>query len=368
MSGSILKGRDLLRTTLLIIFLVALAYFFPYLPLFLLMVLVAALVAISLSDGALMLEKLGIPHRWGVVITLISSILILMGLFLVLSSPFYAALKNFLASLPENERDAVPFLKEILSGPLGRTPILSTDFFSTLAVWFSENAAIFDLNLPALFPPIGTLVWQLIGALIIFMIIIATGVYVAMTPLSLLRIFLRLFNRNSRGRALKTIEDLYDELHAWPVATLLSMFAVGTMTTLAFWLIGLPHALLLGVIAGLLQIIPYVGAVLAAIPAVIVAGSVSATHVFLTLITLIVVQTINRNVIIPSIMSRVVKVHPAVIAISVLPIYWIFGILGLFLVVPICIVGKVLVRNMWIKRPSRVRRETRKQAVTIPED
>lgn len=363
--SSALKGRDLLRTVLLIIFLVALAYFFPYLPLFLLMVLVAALVAISLSDGALMLEKVGIPRKWGVTITMISSVLFFMGIALVLSSPFYEALKRFLNSLPGTEQEALPFFKNLLEAPLSQTPLLSTDFFSTMGKWFAENAAMFDLNLPALFPPVGTLVWQVLGVLIIFMVLLATGVYIAMTPLSLLRVFLRLFNKENRGRALKTINDLYEGLHAWPIATLLSIVAVGAMTSTAYWLLGLPSALLLGVIAGLLEVIPYFGAVIAAIPAVIVAFSVSPTHVFLTIITIIVVQTINRNILIPAIMSKVVQVHPAIVAVSVIPIYWIFGIFGIFLVVPLCIVGKVLIRNLWIERPNRVRREQRKEAVTI---
>ncbi len=366
--ASALKGRDLLRTVLLIIFLVALAYFFPYLPLFLLMVLVAALVAISLSDGALLLEKLGIPHKWGVTITLLSAVLLFMGVGLVLSSPFYQALKTFLDSLPRNEQDALPFFKDLLEAPLSKTPLLSTDFFSTMGQWFAENAAMFDFNLPALFPPVGTLVWQLLGALIIFMVLLATGVYIAMTPISLLRIFLRLLSKDNRARALKIINDLYEGLHAWPIATLLSMVAVGIMTSTAYWLLGLPSALLLGVVAGLLEVIPYFGAVIAAIPAVIVAISISPTHVFLTLIVIIVVQTINRNIIIPAVMSKVVDVHPAVVAISVIPIYWIFGIFGIFLVVPICIVGKVLVRNLWIERPSRTRREKRKEGVTISEE
>ncbi len=364
---SALKGRDLFRTVLLIIFLVALAYFFPYFPLFLLMVLVAALVAVSLSDGALLLEKVGIPRKWGVSITMLSAVLLFLGIGMLLSSPFYTALKKFLASLPGTEQESLPFFKNLLEAPLNQTPLISTDFFSTMGEWFAENAAMFDFNLPGLFPPVGTLMWQVLGALIIFMVLIATGVYIAMTPISLLRIFLRLLNKDNRGRALKIINDLYEGLHAWPIATLLSMIAVGIMTSTAYWLLGLPSALLLGVVAGLLEIIPYFGAVIAAIPAVIVAISVSPTHVLLILITIIVVQTINRNILIPSIMSKVVKVHPAVVAISVIPIYWIFGIFGIFLVVPICIVSKVLVRNLWIERPSRVRREQRKEAVVISE-
>lgn len=358
---TILRGWDLWRTVLLIIFLVALAYFFPYLPLFLLMALIAALIAISLSDGAKMLERIGIPRKWGVVINLLAAIFVFIGVGTLLSSPFYNQLRSFLTSLPEDTESARPYFRELLSGPLERTPLVSVDFFATLGEWFSENAAIFDLNLPALFPPVGTLIWQLLGAIIIFMVIIATGVYMAMTPASLLRAFLRLFNMENRGRVNKVLEDLYEGLHTWPVATLLSMAAVGVMTTTSYWLIGLPSALLLGVLAGLLEFIPYFGAVIAAIPAVITAATVSPVHMLLTLITIIVVQIINRNIIIPAIMTRVVHVHPAIIALSVIPIYWVFGFLGIFLVVPICVVGKVLIEDLWIQRPSRLAREGRSQ-------
>lgn len=350
-----------MRTVLLIVFLVALAYFFPYLPLFLLMVLIAGLVAISLHDGARLLEKLGVPRKWGVVITLAAVVSVFMSVGFVLSAPFYDQLKAFLASLPGDLESSRPFIKELLRGPLERTPLIGVDFFSVLADWFSENAAIFDLNLPALFPPVGTLVWQLVSALIIVMVVIATGVYLAMTPISLLNAFLRLFSREKRSRVNEVLRDLYEGLHTWPVATLLSMAAVGATTSFTYWLIGLPSALLLGVVAGLLEVIPYFGAVIAAIPAVITAATVSPTLVFLTLLTVIVVQTVNRNIIVPAIMSKVVHVHPAIVAVSVIPIYWVFGLLGIFLVVPICVTFKVLIRDLWIERPSRRKKETIEQ-------
>lgn len=357
MSYNALAGKDLLRTVLLIIFLVALAYFFPYLPLFLIMVLVAGLISISLHDGAHLLEKLGVPRKWGVVITLMAAISVFMSVGPILSAPFYDQLKAFLAELPGDLASARPYLKDLLEGPLGRVPLVSTEFFSVMADWFSENAAIFDLNLPALFPLVGTLVWGLISAIIIAMVIVATGVYLAMTPISLLNAFLRLFSKKTQGRARKVLRDLDEDLHTWPVATLLSMTAVGAIMSLAYWAIGLPSALLLGVVAGLLEVIPYFGAVIAAIPAVITAATVSPTLVFFTLLTVILVQTINRNIIIPAIMSKVVKVHPAVVAISVVPIYWVFGLLGVFLVVPICVVFKVLIRDLWIERPGRRKQE-----------
>lgn len=357
MSYNALTGKDLIRTVLLIVLLVALAYFFPYLPLFLIMVLIAGLIAISLHDGAHLLEKVGIPRKWGVMITLIAAVSVFMSVGFVLSAPFYGQLKAFLAELPEDLESSRPFFKGLLEVPLERVPLVSTEFFSVLADWFSENAAIFDLDLPALFPPVGTLVWGLISALIIVMVVVATGIYLAMTPVSLLNAFLRLFNKKTRGRAGKVLRDLYEDLHTWPIATLLSMAAVGTMMGSAYWMIGLPSALLLGVVAGLLEVIPYFGAVIAAIPAVITAAAVSPTLVFFTLLTVILVQTINRNVVIPSIMSKVVKVHPAIVAISVIPIYWIFGLLGVFLVVPICVVFKVLIRDLWIERPDRRKQE-----------
>lgn len=364
---SALVGKDLLRTTLLIIFLVALAYFFPYMPLFLLLVLLAGLLAISLHDGAILLEKVcRIPQKWGVIIALSASIIVIAGVVVVLSAPFYGSLRSFLASLPGDLESSRPYFTSLLESPLGRSPIVSVDFFSTVADWFSENAAIIDLNLPALFPPVGTLIWQLLGAMIIIMVIIATGVYIAMTPISLLNAFLRLFSSDNRWRAQKVLSDLYEGLHVWPIATILSIFAVGAMTSTTYWVIGLPSALLLGVVAGLLQIIPYFGAVIAAIPTVIVAANQSAALALITLVTIIVVQIINRNVIVPAIMSRVVHVHPAVIALSIVPIYWIFGLLGVFLVVPICVTCKVLIRDLWIERPTR-RRNERKSALLTPD-
>ena len=247
---------------------------------------------------------------------------------------------------------ARPYLKEFLENLLERAPLVSADFFSVLADWFSENAALSDLNLPALFPPVGTLIWDLVSALIVLMIILVTGVYLAMTPVSLLNAFLRLFNKRKQGCVNTVLKDLNEGLHTWPVAMQLSIVSVELMTSFAYWVIGLPSALLLGVVAGLLEIAPYFGPVIAAIPAVLTAATESPTLVFLTLLTIIVVQTINRNVVIPTVMSRVVRVHPAVVALSVLPIlsvipiYWVFGIFGLFLVVPICVVGKVLVQDL----------------------
>ena len=363
---SALVGKDLLRTVLLIIFLVALAYFFPYMPLFLLLVLLAGLLAISLHDGAILLEKVGnIPRKWGVIIALTASVIVLMGVVVALSAPFYGSLKSFLASLPGDLESSRPYFRSLLESPLGRTPIISVDFFTTMGEWFAENAAMFDFNLPALFPPVGTLIWQLLGAMIIIMVVIAAGVYIAMTPISLLNAFLRLFSTDNRWRAQKVLNDLYEGLHIWPVATILSIVAVGTMTSITYWIIGLPSALLLGVIAGLLQIIPYFGAVIAAIPAVITAATQSSALVLITIVTVIVVQIINRNVIVPAIMSKVVHVHPAVIALSIIPIYWIFGILGVFLVVPICVTCKVLIRDLWIERPTR--RRNRGTALVTPD-
>ncbi len=133
MLSSALSSKGLIRTVLLIVFFVALAYFFPYLPLFLLMVLMAGLVAISLHDGARLLERFGIPRKWGVVVTLVAAVSVFVSVGLLLSAPFYAQFKEFLASLPEDLRSARPFFKELLRGPLGRRPLIGVGFFSVLA-------------------------------------------------------------------------------------------------------------------------------------------------------------------------------------------------------------------------------------------
>lgn len=118
---------------------------------------------------------------------------------------------------------------------------------------------------------------------------------------------------------------------------------VGFVTWLGLFLLGVPNALLLGILAGVLELIPNLGPALAAIPAVLIAFFQGSTHyaipaAWFTLVVLllyVVIQQVENTVLVPRIIGGSVHLHPVVVLIGILAGASIAGILGIFLAAPV---------------------------------
>ncbi|MBM7616914.1 putative PurR-regulated permease PerM [Weissella uvarum] len=128
----------------------------------------------------------------------------------------------------------------------------------------------------------------------------------------------------------------------------IEMLFVGVFTTIGYFLIGQEYALLLGVVAGLTNMIPYVGPYIGYIPAAIVAlmqGGLKQ-FIFVTIIVL-VVQQIDSNVIYPKIIGNTLQIHPLTILVLLLAAGNIAGIPGMILAVPAYAIVRTLVVYAW---------------------
>lgn len=121
---------------------------------------------------------------------------------------------------------------------------------------------------------------------------------------------------------------------------------VGVLATLGFWLIDLPYPLVLGILAGVTNIIPYFGPLLGAVPALIVAFTVSVKIVAFTLIVVIIIQVAEGNLLSPYIMGKSVHIHPLFIIFALLAGGEVAGIPGLILAVPVLTCLKVIVSEI----------------------
>lgn len=121
---------------------------------------------------------------------------------------------------------------------------------------------------------------------------------------------------------------------------------VGVLATIWFWILGLKFPLLLGIIAGVFNIVPYFGPIIGGGTAAIVALFGTANPLFRALIVIIgmfVIQQIDSMLISPLVLKRQVNLHPVLIVFSLLIGGSLLGILGLLLAVPVAAVSKVLV-------------------------
>lgn len=123
---------------------------------------------------------------------------------------------------------------------------------------------------------------------------------------------------------------------------------VGTFTAIGYVIIGTPYALLLGVIAGICNIIPYLGPYIGIAPALIVSFSNGGVwSVVYNIIVVLIVQQIDGNLVYPNVIGKSLEIHPLTIIIILLAAGNIAGLMGMILAVPLYAVVKVVVVHMY---------------------
>jgi predicted PurR-regulated permease PerM len=180
-------------------------------------------------------------------------------------------------------------------------------------------------------------------------IILFVGIYFAVSPRRYIDGFVKLVPQSRRERARQVLSEIGGTLGRWLLGTSVSMLIAGVATTIGLSLLGVPLALILGIIAGLLDFIPYVGPVMAGVPAVLIALSIDPQLALYTVLLFLGIQMIHGYVIQPLIDSHTVQIAPAVIIVMQLIFGTIFGFAGIALATPMTATLMVLVKMLYVE-------------------
>jgi predicted PurR-regulated permease PerM len=183
------------------------------------------------------------------------------------------------------------------------------------------------------------------GSVATVVLMVIAGIYIAINPGIYRRGLVMLFPKRVQPQVADTLTQAGAALGLWLGAQLLAMIMVGVMIGAGLLFIGVPSALGLGFVAGVLEFIPYLGPILSAIPALLIA-STQSWEMFLLFI---VVQQVENNIILPLVTGRAVDLPPAVGLLAVVAIGILFGPLGLLLAYPLAIVIDVAVRRLYVR-------------------
>jgi predicted PurR-regulated permease PerM len=130
--------------------------------------------------------------------------------------------------------------------------------------------------------------------------------------------------------------EVEEKLGGWVRGQLLLMLAIGVMATVGYFFLGLPNPALLGVLAGLFEIVPMIGPFLAFTPAVLVAlATIDPTRALMVMAYALIIQQIESNVLVPRVMGRTVGVSPLTVLLGILVGTALAGLPGAFLAVPL---------------------------------
>jgi predicted PurR-regulated permease PerM len=188
-----------------------------------------------------------------------------------------------------------------------------------------------------------------VGAVTGFFLVLFAGLFIAISPRTYMRGLIVLLPRSSRRRAGEVLPKAGVAMVQWMKGTALAMLFVGSVATAGLWLIGVPAALALGIIAGLLEFIPYMGPALSFIPAIVVSFAISPKMALWVILLYAVVQSLESSVVTPLLMKQMVKLPPALTLLFQTMMAALFGFLGLLLAVPILATSKILVEELWVE-------------------
>jgi predicted PurR-regulated permease PerM len=185
-----------------------------------------------------------------------------------------------------------------------------------------------------------------VGATTSLFAILVFGLYMAVDPDLYLRGILQFVARNNRLRARKILSGLGDALQWWLIGQTVDMVFVGFLVLIGLWLLNVPLAMTLGLLAGVLDFVPVVGAIISAVPAILVALTASPYKAFYVALLFLGVHLLDGYVLGPLIQKRTVNLPPLVMLSAIVFMGFVSGFLGVLLATPLAVVATALVRML----------------------
>lgn len=342
MSGSppreaLSSGRFVRRVAVVAVFAVAgaLTVLYTHLLANTFLVLFAGLLAALFLRGCSkhLRSFLPVSRRAAVILTVLLTLL----LFAALAWWIGPGAAEQLAGLPERLAEVVDDLRGSLEGTAGGEALLG--LFRGEA---GQSAGVLGGVMGAFSTAIGAMANLLIIAFL--------GLFLALDPEAYAGPLLLLVPEdNGRRRARGVLRSVVSALQSWLLARILSMAVVGVLTVGALLVAGVPLALALGLIAGGLSFVPFIGPLLASVPAILVGLGESSGTALAVVAIYATIQAVESYLVTPVIEHKMVSLPPALVLTAQAVMGLLFGLVGLLVATPVALTLVVLVQTLYLE-------------------
>jgi predicted PurR-regulated permease PerM len=188
------------------------------------------------------------------------------------------------------------------------------------------------------------------GAVADIALVFFLAMYLAADPATYRNGFLLLLPVAARERVGKAIDASGLALRKWLVGQLGAMLMVGLVTALGLWAIGVPMAFALGVLSGILDFVPVVGPLIAAVPGILIAFTHGPELALYAALVYIAVQFIEGHFVLPLAQKWAVSLPPALSLLGIVAFGLLFGFIGVLFAIPLLVVAITLVNKLYVER------------------
>jgi predicted PurR-regulated permease PerM len=323
---------DFVRKALIVIGLAAVAFILWQLREVLVLLFGAVVVATiirAIADP--IANRLRVPEGASVLIAVLLLVLVLVGVAWMLGRQISAQTQTLADSLPA----AMKTVDDWLSGLGLARPIQS---------WLSE----LHRHGGALVSRFSEFATAATTAIANLLIVFFGGIFLAVQPRFYRTGAIKLVPPARRALIAEAIGECEKALRLWLRGQLMAMLVIGIMTGFGLWLLGVESWLVLGILAGFFEFIPFAGPILSAIPGVLIALVQSPELALWTAAMYVFVQHAEAYLIQPLIQQYAVEVPAVVLLFALLAFALLFGVVGVFFAAPLTVVTYVLVKRLYV--------------------
>lgn len=279
----------------------------------------------AIGRGTKKITKL--PYPLALLLGLIVIFGILTLIFWLYSPLIYDQVQDLIKQLPHAMNALWNRVLPVIDKNLLSQTKLNTDLFSNEKV-ISQLFSIFSTTL---------------GTIVGFIIFIILGFYIALDPAKYVNWIVELFPKKRQKRALDFLQQIWNALSWWLLGKVVSMVVVGVLAFVGLSVLHVSLAFILGLLAAILTFIPYVGAILSAIPAILIGFAESPVKGLYVAILYLAIHAIEGYWITPYIELKTVSIPPAWSILAQLLMVTLIGGIGLALATPLLVVAVAIV-------------------------
>lgn len=186
------------------------------------------------------------------------------------------------------------------------------------------------------------LILQVVGAVVM-------ALYMVSNPRPLINGVLALFPLEKRGRVEEILTLIRERVSGWILGQFAAIILIFLLTWIGLSALGVEYAFTFAVLTGILEIIPFFGPILAAVPPTLFAFAESPSKALIVVVIYVAIHQIEAHIISPMVMARSVQLHPVVVILAVLAMGDLLGLAGVILAVPVAAVVTVLLDELYVK-------------------
>jgi len=296
------------------------------------MISFAAIIAAALLRGLAepLVARVGVPPRLAIVVVIVALAALLITALWHTGQPMFQQLQELRNTVPRAWATVLAWLQAQTFGPqllnwLDSAGDLRVPWDRVAGIASAATTAIADLFLVALL-----------------------AIYLAFDPLVYRHGFLRLVPPSRRGEISAALSASGDALRRWMLGQGVTMVTVGATVGIGLALLGMPLAAAMGLIAALLEFVPFFGAIAWALLGTLLAFAQGPTQALHVAIFFLVVQQLEGNILIPMVQRWAVHLPPVLSLLAVVVFGTLFGVEGVILGTPLMVVAVVLIRRLYV--------------------